>query len=69
MVWVTVDVDLSDIDTEDLVEELEVRGEYKDVQSFDASQELTKIWELRRLGKPYEAELDAYIYNALGKVI
>lgn len=69
MVWVTVDLDMSEIDTDDLIEELEARGEYKQENSFDAQQELIKIWELRRLGKPYEAELDAYIYHILGKVI
>ena len=69
MVWMSVDVDLQDIDTEDLIEELEARGEYKKVDSYDAQVELTKIWQLRREGKPYDAELELYIYNTLGKVI
>ena len=69
MVWMTVDVDLSDIDTEDLIEELEIRGEYKTAQSYDSNLDLLKIWQLRREGKPFDAELDKYLYNVLGKAI
>ena len=69
MVWMTVDVDLSDIDTEDLVEELEIRGEYKAAQSYDSNLDLLKIWQLRREGKPFDAELDKYLYDVLGKAI
>jgi hypothetical protein len=69
MVWMTVDVDLSDIDTDDLIEELEIRGEYKTENSYDSQLELLKIWQLRREGKPFDAELDAYLYNSLGKVL
>ena len=69
MVWMTVDVDLSDIDTEDLIEELEIRGEYKTAQSYDSNLDLLKIWQLRREGKPFDAELDKYLYDVLGKAI
>ena len=69
MVWVTVDLDLSELETDDLIEELEARGEYKQADSYDSQVELTKIWQLRREGKPYDAELEKYIYNTLGKVI
>lgn len=63
-----VDIDLNDVDDDELIEELESRG-YKISEEADTDEHLTKIYHLRRQGKPYEAELDAYIYNVLGKVI
>ena len=63
--YVTVEVDLADIDTDDLVEELENRG-----QNVDGDNELLmRIYELRRTGKSFDAELDSYIYEVLGKVV
>ena len=66
---VEVDVDLSDFDTDDLLEELESRGELPS-ESGDSKTILESIWLKRRLGrKDYEAELDQLIYAGLGKVI
>lgn len=68
---VEVDVDLDEFDTDDLIEELESRGhmvtDYEDGQ--DHNEILYKIWELRRLGKDYDAEVEQLIYRVLGKVI
>jgi hypothetical protein len=67
---VEVWVDLEDFDTEDLVEELEKRG--KVVASEDGSEyneQLNRIWHLRRLGQPFDAELDKYLYEVLGRVV
>jgi hypothetical protein len=65
---VEVDVDLSEFDTDDLVEELESRGagatDYGDGQGV-----LQAIYEKRRLGKDYQAELDQLIYLGLGKIV
>ena len=65
---VEVDVDLSDFDTDDLIEELESRGagttEYGDGKAF-----LQAIYEKRRLGKDYQRELDELIYLGLGKIL
>jgi hypothetical protein len=65
---VEVEVDLSEFDTDDLVEELESRGvgatDYGDGQGV-----LRAIYEKRRLGKDYQAELDQLIYLGLGKII
>jgi hypothetical protein len=71
---VDVDVDdlLDEIDTEDLITELERRGnDYNTryIDADDARQKLTKIWELRRVGKDYDKELDDLIYYVLGKVV
>jgi hypothetical protein len=65
---VEVDVDLSDFDTEDLVEELESRG--SGTSEFGDSKEILEtIYEKRRLGKDYQTELDQLIWMGLGKVI
>ena len=65
---VEVDVDLSDFDTDDLIEELESRGsgtpDYGDGKDI-----LTAIYEKRRLGKDYQAELDQLIWLGLGKIV
>jgi hypothetical protein len=65
---VEVDVDLSDFETDDLIEELESRGagatDYGDGQSV-----LMAIYEKRRLGKDYQTELDQLIWLGLGKVL
>ena len=61
---VEIDVDLEDFDTDDLVEELKLRGE------FDDSKELIdSIWQKRRLGKDFKTELDELIYHTLGKIV
>ena len=71
---VDVDVDdlLEEVDTDDLIDELKRRGNDYNTQYIDADearQKLTKIWELRRVGKDYNKELDDLIYYVLGKVI
>jgi len=64
---VEVDVDLSDFETEDLIEELESRGAGSDYS--DGKEMLEAIYEKRRLGKDYQVELDHLIWNGLGKVL
>ena len=65
---VEVDVDLSDFETDDLIEELESRGagttDYGDGKDI-----LMAIYEKRRLGKDYQPELDQLIWLGLGKVV
>jgi len=69
-IYTEVDVDLSEFDTDDLLEELESRGKSLGVSSsFSTTELLEKIWILRREGKEYQTELDSLIYNVLGKVI
>ena len=68
-----VDVYLEEIDTEDLIEELESRrGDYNatGVDSVEMRGLLEKIWLKRREGREdYQAELDKLIYDVLGKII
>lgn len=75
---VTVDayVDEYDIlrrlDDDQLIEELERRGnDYntRDIDSDGAREKLKKIWLLRREGKDYDAAVGDLIYYVLGKVI
>jgi hypothetical protein len=65
---VEVDVDLSDFETDDLIEELESRGagatDYGDGKDL-----LQAIYEKRRLGQDYQVELAELIYLGLGKFI
>jgi hypothetical protein len=65
---VEVDVDLSDFDTDDLIEELESRGAGTG-EFGDGKDILEIIYEKRRLGKDYQKELDKLIWLGLGKFI
>jgi hypothetical protein len=65
---VEVDVDLSEFDTDDLIEELASRGagtgEYGDGKDI-----LMAIYERRRLGQDYQTELDQLIWLGLGRFL
>ena len=65
---VEVDVDLSDFETDDLIEELESRGagatDYGDGKDI-----LMAIYEKRRLGQDYQTELKQLIWLGLGKFV
>lgn len=63
---VGVDVELSEFDTEDLIEELESRGGYLD---HDVKDIVAGIWQKRRLGNDFSRELDELVYQVLGKII
>lgn len=72
MPYITIDadVDLTDFDTEDLIDELESRGHDVDsVIPLEQKQLIEKIYLKRRQGKPFDAEIDQLIYDVLGKVI
>ena len=66
---VDVDVDLSEFDTEDLLEELRERG--KQGVSFDDAETLTKIWQHDREGRKDEAYnlMREYVLDKLGRVM
>jgi hypothetical protein len=71
-IYKEVDVDLSDFDTEDLVDELESRGYDYNTNGVDGDDMrviLEKIWLNRRQGQDYQRELNQLIYGVLGKVI
>ena len=67
---VEVDVDLDEFDTADLVEELESRGQVVGTELYgDKTEQLIKIYHLRRQGRDFDAELDKYLYDVLGRVL
>jgi hypothetical protein len=69
-VTVEVEVDLGDFDSEDLIDELEARGEDIVSSSSTAITEIVdQIWQNRRLGKDYQAELTELIYQVTGKIL
>lgn len=68
MAYVNVDIDLYDIDTDELIDELESRG-YKLVEAFTEDNLLNQIYLNRRTNKPYDHLVDKLIYESLGKVI
>jgi len=67
MAYVEVEVDLSDFDTEELLEELELRG--TENLGFAYAELVRKIYEKRRLNQDYQKELDQLIYSAIGKIV
>lgn len=67
-----VEVDLSEFDTDDLIEELENRGvDYntKGVDGDEMRDVLEQIWQRRRQGQDYQRELDQLIWGVLGRVV
>lgn len=71
-VEVDVDVDLSEFDDDDLLDELESRGldlNSKYIDGDEVRSLLEKIYLNRRVGKDYEKDLDDLIYYGLGKIV
>jgi hypothetical protein len=70
---VDVEVDMSDFDTDELIEELKSRGQDYNTRGVDADEMrllLESIWHKRRLGNhDYQTELDGLIYGVLGKIV
>ena len=66
--YVSVDVDLAEFDTDDLIEELESRGQIVGDKTDNAVL-VRLIYEKRRLGQDYQRELDELIYQVTGRFI
>ena len=70
---VEVDIELSDFETDDLIEELESRGELPSRSGpgpNDSKELVERIWMKRRMGNHnYQSELDQLIYNVTGHII
>ena len=66
---VEVDVDLSEFDADDLIEELESRGAGVEPEFGDGKEILQTIYEKRRLNQDYQTELDQLIWMGLGKFL
>lgn len=70
-VYTDVDVDLEKIDTDDLIDELESRGEFvnETLPSSDLKQLVESLWIKRRQKQSFDRELDDLIYGVLGRII
>ena len=66
---VEVDVDISEFETEDLLDELESRGSLPADVPGDSKDLVEAIWLRRRNGKNYDDLVDKLIYNVTGHVI
>ena len=70
-VYVGTDV-LEEFDDDDLIDELKSRGmSVRSVadQTFEVNETIRKIYEKRRIGEDYQRELEALIYDVLGRVV
>ena len=69
---VEVEVNLTDFETEDLIEELEDRGELSSRTGpgpYDSEELIEQIWMRRRNGQDYQHLLDNLIYNVTGRIV
>jgi hypothetical protein len=64
---VEVDVNMEDFTDEDILEEAEIRG--LNIDGGNYNELIEKIFQLRRLGKPFERELDEYLYMKTGRIV
>jgi len=64
---VEVDVDMSDFSDEDILEEVKLRG--LNIDGTNNNELINNIFQLRRLGKPFERELDEYLYLKTGRIV
>ena len=64
-VYKEVEFDLGEVETNELITELENRG----LLELDQKILLEKIWQLRRNGRDYQIELDKLLYNTIGKIV
>ena len=67
-----VEVDLSEFDDDELIEELESRGLNLNTEYVDGDRMrelIEQLWMCRRTGKPYGELIDQIIYYGLGKVL
>jgi hypothetical protein len=74
MAFVEVEVELSDFDDDELLEEIAERGinisiAVPEGEGSETHQLITTIWLKRRLGVDYDADIDKLIYHVIGKVI
>lgn len=67
--YVTVDVDLDEFETDDLIEELKRRGKGSEVAAVSDATLVTSIYQKRRTGQDYQSELDELIYMTIGKIV
>lgn len=62
---------LEEFDDDDLIDELASRNivTHQGDDEFETKEIIRNIYEKRRIGEDYQRELDALIYDVLGRVI
>ena len=66
---VEVDVDISEFDTDDLLEELAERGALPPERNINAKELVEQMYYLRRQGQPYEHLMDNLMYAVIGRIV
>ena len=71
MAWVEVEVNMSDFSTDDLIDELEYRGDYIpfEDQLNDIKEIVERIYKKHNAGDPIDSELYALFYQSLGRIV
>jgi hypothetical protein len=65
---VEVEVDLEEFDTDDLLEELELRGSLPPEADINAKELVEQMYYLHRQGKDCTHMLDPLFYSVLGRI-
>jgi hypothetical protein len=68
MTWVTVDVDIDDLDLSDSDIESLARNRGLAISDISDREILEKIYQARRIGQPYDQLLDELIWQNLGRM-
>lgn len=70
-VTVDVDIDLSEFNTDDLLEELDLRGHgvASGPGPYNSKELVEQIWMLQRNGRDYQRQLDDLIYTVTGCIV
>lgn len=63
------EADISNYTDNELIDELSFRERTDDVWFEGSKSVLYSLWLKRRMGKPFERELDELIYNVIGRVL
>lgn len=66
---VEVDVSLDDFDDLDLLDEIDRRGLGAEVFETTATELINQIYQLKRLGKSYDRELETLLYQVTGRAL
>lgn len=66
---VEVDVDLGDFETDDLLEELDLRGALPPEGNVNAKELVEQMYYLHRQGQDCTHMLDQLFYSVLGRIV
>ena len=66
---VEVDIEMSDFETEDLIDELESRGALPVEGQYNAKELIEQIYNHRQRGRDYQRELEQLFYSVLGRIV